>query len=360
MKHCTPHLTIILLLILTMITSGCDPIPATDSKVKMTKLHGDAIGTQFTIVYHNEKQRLNKDQLETEFTLLLDTINQSMSTYLSDSELSLFNQQQSTDAVTISEHLSTVILEGIRLQQFTHGALDISLKPLSELWGFGPRDVPHTIPSTEQLTAIQAYTGVDKISITAQQLSKKVPELQIDLNTIGKGYLVDKTADLLDSYQINHYLIEIGGEMRLKGSNAQGKPWKIGVIDPSGQGSNPQHTVFPGNNGIATSGDYYQYFEQDGQRYSHILNPLTGKPITHNLASVTVIHPSAMTADGLATAIMVLGAEKGMELAEQHQIPIYLIIRQQDTFITQTSSAFAPHLSAQQISAQQASTPPAN
>lgn len=349
MTHSKQAFAIFLVIFTTIFLTACNPASNNSASSKATKLRGEAIGTTYSIIYLDPQQKLPSETLKVEFSQLINAANQSMSTYHPNSEISTFNKSQSTEPVNASPTFIKVVAEGIRLHQMTDGALDITLKPLSALWGFGPNGIPHTIPSNNELIAIKNKTGVDKITIEGETLSKSVEAIQIDLNTIGKGFLVDQAAELLEQYNIANYLVEIGGEMRLKGLNDRGQPWKIGLVNPTQGAPTAQRTVFPGNNGVATSGDYYQYFEKDGKRYSHILNPVTGKPIDHNLASVTVLHPSAMTADGLATAIMVLGAEKGLALAETHRIPIYIIIRDGDKFVSKMSSAFEAHLSAEQI-----------
>jgi thiamine biosynthesis lipoprotein len=335
-------------IVASLILVGCSQ-PQQQSTTEEKRLQGQAIGTTYSIIFLEGGESLSTEQLEKEFNGLIDAANKSMSTYHKSSEISVFNRMKSTKPVKASETLRQVVAEGIRLHELTSGSLDITLKPLSGLWGFGPNHVPHKIPSDEALAAIRAKTGVDKLVIEGEQLSKKIVDLEVDLNTIGKGFLVDQTAQLLESHKINHYLVEIGGEMRIKGYNGRGKPWKIGVINPISGTPKAQRAVYPGNHGVATSGDYYQYFEENGVRYSHILAPATGRPISHNLASVTVFHPSAMTADGLATAIMVMGAEKGLALAKKHNFAIYLIIRDGDKFISKMSSAFEPHLSEEKI-----------
>lgn len=332
-----------------LVIAGCSQ-QQTDGNTQEKKLQGQAIGTTYSIIYLDSDKPLSTEQLGSEFNALIDAANQSMSTYHKTSEITKFNQMKSTDPVKASQTFRKVVAEGIRLNEFTSGSLDITLKPLSGLWGFGPNHVPHKIPTDAALAEVRAKTGVNNLVIDGEMLSKKIVDLEVDLNTIGKGFLVDQTAQLLESHNIKHYLVEIGGEMRLRGHNGKNQPWKIGVINPAGGTPKAQRAVYPGNNGAATSGDYYQYFEENGVRYSHILDPVTGRPISHNLASVTVFHPSSMTADGLATAIMVMGADKGLALAEKHKIAIYLIIRDGDKFVSKMSTVFEPHLSAQTIS----------
>ena len=326
-------------LVLSLVTA-CSPCNA----VKETHLTGLSIGTIYNITYLPPEKPLKGD-LSQQLAELFEQANQSMSTYHHTSEISRFNQSSTTEPVTVSEDLRKVVVEGIRLHQLTSGSLDITLKPLSALWGFGPEGRPHMIPSDEALTEVRKIVGVDKLTINGNKMAKKHPSLKVDLNTIGKGYVVDLVAELLDSDTISIYMVEIGGEMRLKGHNGNGSLWRVGVIKPVRNERKAQQEVYPGNNGLATAGDYYQYFEQDGQRFSHILDPATGKPIIHNLASVTVIHPSSMTADGLSTALMVMGDKKGLEFAEKHQIAAYMIIREDDKFVSKMSTAFNTYLS---------------
>lgn len=311
---------------------------------KEHRLEGQAIGTHYSIIYLADDQQVNHPELEKQLAAIYQAANQSMSTYQQDSEISKFNRSDSTAPVEVSADFRQVVAEGIRLHRLTAGSLDITLKPLSALWGFGPNNIPHTIPSPEALASARAQTGVVHLFIEDNKLGKKRPELALDLNTIGKGFVVDQVAELLQRQGIENYLVEIGGEMRLKGHNGRRKPWQVGVIKPDSSQRSAQRKIYPGNNGLATSGDYYQYFERDGIRYSHILNPKSGRPIRHNLASVTVIHPSSMTADGLSTGIMAMGAEKGMALAETHNLAVYFIIRDDDKFVSKMSSAFEAFL----------------
>lgn len=328
-----------ILLVLSLLTS-CSPRKI----VKETHLTGLAIGTIYNITYLPPEKPLKGD-LSQQLTKLFEQANQSMSTYHKTSEISKFNQSSSTDPVTVSAGLRKVVVEGIRLHQLTSGSLDITLKPLAALWGFGPEDRPHMIPSDKMLTEVRKIVGVEKLTIKGNQMAKKHRSLQIDLNSIGKGYVVDLVAELLESHSVSNYMVEIGGEMRLKGHNGKGLTWLVGVINPTSNERKAKQEIYPGNNGLATSGDYYQYFEQDGQRFSHIIDPVTGKPISHNLASVTVIHPSSMTADGLSTSLLVMGDKKGLEFAEKYQIPVYMIIRVGDKFVSKMSTAFNTYLS---------------
>lgn len=315
-----------------------------DNNINEVRLQGLAIGTIYNIAYLPPESPL-KGNLNQQLAELFEQANQSMSTYHDTSEISKFNQLSSTEPVVVSEDLRKVMAEGIRLHKLTLGSLDITLKPLSALWGFGPEGKPHTIPTDEALLDVREIVGADKLTINGNQMAKKHPLITVDLNTIGKGYVVDLVAELLESHAINNYMIEIGGEMRLKGQNVNEGLWRVGVLKPVSNERKAKLEVYPGDNGLATAGDYYQYFEQDGKRFSHIIDPVTGKPVSHNLASVTVIHPSSMTADGLSTGLLVMGEKVGLAFAEKHQIAVYMIIRDGDKFISKMSTAFKTYLS---------------
>lgn len=181
------------------------------------------------------------------------------------------------------------------------------------------------------------------LDLVHNTLSKKTSGLYLDLSSIAKGFGVDKLAEHLESLGIEHYLVEIGGEIRGKGQNLQGKFWNIAIEKPEfAQGSSSQITLPLHNLAMATSGNYRNYFEDEqGKRLSHIIDRKTLRPIDHNLASITVLHPSTMTADGLSTGLFVLGAEKALAVAEREQLAIFLIIKTANGYETKMSSKFA-------------------
>ena len=202
----------------------------------------------------------------------------------------------------------------MRLGELSDGVLDVTVGPLVNLWGFGPTMRPESIPSQQDVDAVRAYTGLDKLTVVKDGLVKAHPQLYVDLSTIAKGYGVDVVAELLEEQGVESYLVEIGGEMRVKGDKGNGSEWLIAIEKPVSDARAVQKIISIGDNAIATSGDYRNYYEQDGVRYSHLIDPRTGKPIQHNTVSVTVIHPSSMTADGMATAFNVMGWESAIAL----------------------------------------------
>ena len=263
--------------------------------------------------------------LDREINALLAEVNRQMSTYQSDSEISQFNRLQSTEWVGVSSDFVYVLNIAQTISKWSDGAFDITVGPLVNLWGFGPEAVPERIPSADSIAVRMAWSGYDKIEVANDAIKKSVPEVYCDLSAVAKGFGVDRVASYLDSLDIHHYFIEIGGELRTKGYNHLGQLWRVGIASPVG--GRLRKALSMDNMSMATSGDYHNYFEKDGLRYSHTIDPRTGRPIAHRLASVTVIHNECAYADGLATAINVMGAEKGLAFAQQHDLAVFMIVR---------------------------------
>ncbi|MEW9799375.1 FAD:protein FMN transferase [Alteromonas sp. CYL-A6] len=321
-------------LLLLIVLAGC-----ADKPLPVVHLYGETMGTTYNIKY----VKVDEQQfpgLQQKVDERLAHINKLMSTYDTTSELSRFNQYRYTDSFAVSEETRLVVEEALRLGQLSHGVLDVTVGPLVNLWGFGPTKRPEKIPSDDAIAAVRDYVGLDKLAVTADGLRKAHPMLYVDLSTIAKGYGVDAIAELFEQLAIDNYLIEIGGEMRVKGQRGDGDPWLIAIEKPVSNERAAQKIVSIGTNAIATSGDYRNYYEEDGVRYSHLIDPRTGKPINHNLVSVTVVHPSSMTADGLATAFNVMGWEQAKTLAEKEDLAVFLIRRTDDGFEEYASSKF--------------------
>lgn len=305
---------------------------------------GETMGTTYHIRYVSANPRHEADKIKERVDAVLEQVNSQMSTYDLDSELSRFNQKRTTDPVVVSRSLETVVRRALEIADETDGLLDVTVGPLVNLWSFGPQQRPEVTPTAEELAAAQAATGYQHLSVENHQLQKAIPELYVDLSTIAKGYGVDRVARLLEQMEIHNYLVEIGGEMRMKGAKPGNKAWRIAIEKPDNTQRAAQRIIEPGNNAIATSGDYRNYFEQDGVRYSHIIDPRTGKPIQHNLVSVTVLADTAMDADAYATALTVMGPERALEFAEQKGLAVLLITRENGDYKEYTSTAFKPYL----------------
>ncbi|MEZ8101575.1 FAD:protein FMN transferase [Vibrio bivalvicida] len=321
-----------------LVLAGCEK-PA-----EQVHLSGPTMGTTYNIKYISAEGLPSPELLQQEVDRLLEEVNDQMSTYRKDSELSRFNQLQSSESFAVSPQTVTVVKEAIRLNGLTHGALDVTVGPLVNLWGFGPEARPEVVPTDEELAARKAMTGIEHLSVEGNTLKKDIPNLYVDLSTIAKGWGVDVVADYIQSQGVENFMVEVGGEMRLKGLNREGVKWRIAIEKPSTDERAIQEIIEPGDMAVATSGDYRIYFERDGVRYSHIINSQTGKPIRHKVVSVTVLDKSSMTADGLATGLMVLGEELGMQVANDNNIPAFMIVKTQDGFKELASEAYKPFM----------------
>ena len=329
-------------------------LSACQKETEIISLSGKTMGTTYHIKYIDSGNlQKNAEQAHEQIEGILRDINVKMSTYDPNSELSRFNQRKEINQpVDISADLAFVIQEAVRLNQITEEALDITVGPIVNLWGFGPEKRADKQPSPDQITERQAWVGINKLKLTQSavgfQLEKSIPQLYIDLSSIAKGFAVDKVAAYVESIGIQNYMVEIGGEIRAKGNNIEGKAWQIAIEKPTDDGSRTVGQVIGLKDlAMATSGDYRNYFEENGMRFSHEIDPKTGYPIRHHLASITVLSPSSMTADGLSTGLFVLGEEKALQLAEQHNLAVYLIIKTGNGFETKMSSAFVKLLDEQ-------------
>ncbi|MDF2176799.1 FAD:protein FMN transferase [Aliiglaciecola sp. CAU 1673] len=306
-------------------------------------LSGKTMGTTYNIKFVNDLA-LDEQALQMEIDQALVLVNKQMSTYDPESELSRFNTWDSTEPFALSAATLGVMAEAKRLGKLSDGLLDVTVGPLVNLWGFGPNAKPEIIPTPEEIEAVRARTGLDKLILGDGWAKKTQANLYVDLSTIAKGYGVDVVADMLLAKGLQHFLVEIGGEMRLSGVKASGQPWRVAIEKPVSGERAVEKIISVGNNAIATSGDYRNYYEQDGVRYSHLIDPTTGAPIKHNLVSVTVVHPSSMTADGLATAISIMGPDKAKAFAEEENLAVFLITREKDGLKEYNSHAFEPYL----------------
>ncbi|WP_445400358.1 FAD:protein FMN transferase [Zobellella sp. An-6] len=329
---------------LAFLLAACQPAATERPQLHLT---GDTMGTYYSVkIVAADEARAQ--ELQSEIDRRLERVNEQMSTYREDSELSRFNRYRGSDPVRVSADTAKVVTASLQLGRLSDGALDVTVGPLVNLWGFGPDARPERIPSDEQLAQIRSRIGLEYLAVTVdaggEYLQKTLPELYVDLSAIAKGFGVDVVSEYLAEEGLTDHLVEIGGEVRVSGLNAKGQPWRIAVEKPGPGTGSVQQVIALGNSSVATSGDYRNYYELDGERLSHSIDPATGKPITHRLASVTVVHPSCMIADGLATALTVMGTDKALAFAEQHRLAIYLLTKTEEGFRVDMSSAFKKYL----------------
>jgi thiamine biosynthesis lipoprotein len=309
----------------------------------LKQFRGASMGTTYTVKVVNIPRDLKGTTVQTEIDAILQGINQRMSTYVSDSELSLFNRNAEISWIDASAELVDVVEQALNVSRLTGGAFDVTVGPLVNLWGFGSSTPAARTPSKLAIDAALAGVGYTRIHVrrSPTAIKKERPDIYVDLSAIAKGYAVDKVAERLEVLGIENYMVEVGGEVRANGYNSRGAPWRIAIEKPS-DGERVVYTIVELNGmGLATSGDYRNYFEKDGRRYSHTIDPQTGRPITHKLASVTVASQSAMRADAFATALLVMGPEAGFRLAEEINLAAFFIIKTEAGFTHKRTSAFS-------------------
>ncbi|WP_246004332.1 FAD:protein FMN transferase [Marinimicrobium koreense] len=324
---------------LGLLLGGCEPRVEHEAH----RFSGPTMGTTFnvTLVVTDQSPPVDAAKIQAGLERELAQINQQMSTYIDDSELMQFNRSKVGQWQSLSAPLAEVLAISRRISERSEGAFDITVGPLVDLWGFGPLAEPEQVPSDVAIAAARSAMGYAQVALDGQR-ARRLSDVRLDLSAVAKGYGVDHLADWLEAQGYEHYLVEIGGEVRLSGDSPRGDAWRIGVEQPSLVQGDGRKALALTDIAMATSGDYRNYYERDGVRYSHTIDPRTGRPIAHRLASVTVLAPTSAEADAWATALNVLGPEAGMALAEREKLPVYMIVKTDDGFTDDYSSAFAP------------------
>lgn len=297
--------------------------------IEPSHIVGRTMGTTYSIKYLEGKKTPKITTVNQDVNKLLLEVNRQMSTYIPTSEISIFNKTiKKNTAYKISEDFYKVLSLSMEIASKTSGHFDPTIGPLVNLWGFGPSG-KRKVPSAKELSEAKTIVGHEKLSLSKGTISKSIDDLYIDLSASAKGFGVDKVAEHLESLGTENYMVEIGGEVRTKGSK-NGQPWKIAIESPHPtDATKPYQKILSlKKHAIATSGNYRNYFEESGKKYGHTIDFRTGKPTGNTLASVTVVHPeSCAKADAWATAMMVMGPVHGLEFAEKNGISAYFIYR---------------------------------
>ncbi len=318
---------------------GCTPSGPVEHIV-----NGEAMGTTWSVKVR-APQALDEtaaQAVESAITAQIELVNDRMSTYKPDSELSRFNQMDGPGGVAISPETMEVFLEARRIGELTDGVFDVTVGPLVNAWGFGPADRREEL-SDADIAELKTLIGWDRIEINeaASTIRKDRAGVYADLSAIAKGYAVDRVSDALAGLGHGDHMVELGGEIRVRGVNVSGDPWRLAIEKPSPDGGRGLQRVLPVTDmALATSGDYRNYFEKDGRRYSHEIDPRTGRPIDNRTASVSVFHPSCATADAWATALIVLGEVDGYAKAVEQDLAAAFLVREGDGFVEKTTPAF--------------------
>ncbi|MGJ8690060.1 MAG: FAD:protein FMN transferase [Gammaproteobacteria bacterium] len=317
----------------------------------MHEFGGATMGTSYSIKLVDETESADITALVQEVSALLTKLDREvMSTYSDTSELTALNMAETGVALKLSPEMTEVLALALEINRQTSGAFDVTVGPLVNRWGFGPTArQADRVPQQDEIDKFLTRVGSHFITLdTNNRTLRKNAQVYIDLSGIAKGYAVDRVAELFDSKGYASYFIEVGGELRIKGLKPGQQTWVPAIEKPVDTA--PQvHNIFYANGesiSVAGSGDYRNYFDLDGVHYSHEIDPVTGKPVTHNLASVYVITESAARADALATAFMVMGAEAGFALAQSLDLAVYFITKraEEEGFDDRYTDRFAEYL----------------
>lgn len=328
----------ICLLLPTLLVAACEG----DTRMPEYELSGNAMGTTFNVLLVSPSERVSKDQLQARIFETLEDVEDLASTWREDSELSKFNANPASGWIATSVELCEAIAGALEVSRQSEGAFDITVGPLVNLWGFGPEGATSEPPTEDVLVAVMAEVGYERLQTRcdAPAVNKRSGGIYVDLSGWAKGHAVDELASVLDQHQLENYLVEIGGEIKVRGHNAEGLKWAVAIETPSTTKRVPHSVLRVTNTSVATSGDYRNFFEYGGRYYSHTIDARTGRPISHSLAAVTVVNESAAYADAMATALLVLGPTDGPERAEKLGIAAYFLIRSKTGFDEVTTPGF--------------------
>ncbi len=315
---------------------GCSKTP------EMSKIQGAAQGTTYNLTFElPANSTAARSAIESAVNAEFARIDKALSNYRDDSGIEQFNAQKTTDVLPADAELVALIEEARKVYRASNGCYDLTIKPLFDLWGF-KKDV-FSPPTDEELAQTLSNIGLNKLeTVDGTHLRKQLPELRVDISSIGQGYSVGRVVKVLEQFGIQNYLVEIGGELQTKGKKPSGEPWRIAIEKPL-PNERKLHKIASFDSGapmsLMTSGTYRHFFDSNGKRYSHILDARTGKPVEHNTVSVTLFHENPTIADAWSTALLCLGSEEGLKVANTHQLPALFIDQQGDTLIEHHSES---------------------
>jgi len=329
---------LIIYILLILLTFSCSK-----SELDNFDIKGNTMGTYYLVKIVSPPIDITLEKLKNEIEITLIDVNQKMSNWDTFSEISILNKNKSLRPIKISNDLSTVINAANAINLKSNGFLDVTLDPLIELWGFGYKKNKKHVPTNKEIQNALKFVNQKKLiqlDFKNNAITKVKKEVSINLSSIAKGYGVDMIGKKLNKLGIKNYLIDIGGDILTHGVNSKNQNWVIGIENPNLKKKLIIEVVNVTNKGIATSGDYKNYYKENGKQYSHIINPKTGKPIRHQTKSVTVVHNNAMIADGWATALLAMGSLKGLKLSEEQNIAALFISKQNNQLVKIKSSQF--------------------
>ena len=326
-----------------LVLAGC----ATQPPARETLLSGQTMGSAWTVKIAGHLPASN-EELRAGVQARFDAVNLALSTYRADSALSHFNNDDSGQWVDIDAELGEVLSYALSLAEDSGGVYDVTVGPLVNLWGFGPDPATWRVPEAAALENARMRVGWRKVEVdTTKRRARKAPGVRIDLSSLGKGRGVDRAAEYLDAQGITNYLIDLSGKLRARGVNIRDERWRVAVEAPVADATSAQPPFTPAiielaDQSVATAGDYRRFFEIDGKHYSHIIDPRTGWPVTHDTVSASAIASDCMQADAMATVLMAMSPDDAVALANRRRLAALLISRSKGEFVARQTSTWAP------------------
>lgn len=310
---------------------------------EIIELAGAIQGTTYHIKLVREPRTVDIATLQEEIDRIFQDIDLKLSNYREDSEISQLNARKSADWITVSPEIAELIGIARQVSERTQGCYDLTIKPLFDLWGFSKEQ--NRVPRADEISQALRHVGMPLLELDLEhsRLRKRDPQVQIDLSSIAQGYTVEAVAQQLERHGIRSYLVEIGGEMKVKGQKPNGSRWRVAIEKPTPYTREVQKTLDihqESGTAIMTAGTYRHFFEDQGQMYSHILDPRTGRPVTHHLLSVTILHDDPTWADAWDTALLCVGETEAMRIAEAEHLKVLLISAQGQILQEYLSPAF--------------------
>ncbi len=331
-----PVIKSLILIAISALMFGCSQKP------ELSKIEGFAQGTTYHLTFVLPAD--STAELATIETAVNDEfarMDKSLSNYRDDSIIEAFNAQQTTDAVAVDPELVALVEQARKVHRASNGCYDLTIKPLFDLWGFKKDEF--NPPNDADLAQTMALIGLDNVeTVDSTHLRKKIPNLRIDVSSIGQGYAVGQIVKVLEQYGVQEYLVEVGGELKVKGKKPDGEAWRIALEKPL-PNERKMHKIVSFDTGapmsLMASGTYRHFFDSNGKRYSHILDARSGKPVEHNTVSVAILHEDPTIADAWSTALLCLGTSEGLKVANDNQIAVLFIDQQGDELIEAQSEA---------------------
>lgn len=309
-----------------------------NSSESVVEIYGSTMGSTYSIKWVADADSLPASEVKLQVDEMLEEFEEAASTWRPHSLLSRFNAAPAGTCEQMPQSILDLVTLAEELHEQSEGSFDITLGPLMRLWGFhgeaGPR-----VPDAAAIAAVKERTGHQHLQVRGNQVCKD-RELELDISGLAAGYMVDRIAERLIAMGIESYMVELTGELRADGLKPGGLPWRIAVEEPRDESRVAQLVLPLRGYSVSTSGDYRNFFEQDGMRYSHTFDPVSGSPVLQDLAAVTVLHPSAAWADGLSTVLLVKGSEQGWDYAMEHDLAALFVIREGDGFVSRSTPGF--------------------